>query len=312
MSLTLKKLVSQFTAWAELTLAAGTVRGYQHHLRRFVLVTKNKQVRSLRPMHLSSFQRSWHEWQAVQRMLNWAVQEAGLLKSNPFRRVRAPSRKQRKRILAPNELVRFLRRSTPAGRAFLLALRETLARPQEVRAVQWDDVQPETPALSLDQALLQGRAVMVLHEYKDRARRREDSVPRVLLVTRRLGRLLLRMRCGPTTPEGAVFRNTKGVAWTKNAVRCLLRRLRKRLGIKPDKRGEQVVAYTFRHSVATLAAANGIVDRVLADLLGHVETRTTARYQHLNIGHLRAALKRMARPRTVTSPAPNSSPESVQ
>ncbi|MBV9075167.1 MAG: site-specific integrase [Acidobacteria bacterium] len=296
MSITLKRLVNQFLAWAEVALKPATVASYQHHLRRFVLVTKNKQVRSLRPMHLTRCQGSWHLWQAVQRMFNWAVDEAKIIRVNPFSRVRAPGRRQRKRILSPRELALFLRRSSRRARAFLLALRETFARPQEIRAVQWCDVQSESPAVPVEVALPAGRALFVLHEYKDRARRADDSAPRVLLISRRLGRLLLRLRRRARSAEGPVFLNSRGRPWTKNAVRCLMRRLRRRLGYARDERGEQVVAYTFRHSRATLAAASGIVDRVLADLLGHVETRTTARYQHLNVQHLREALKRMAKP----------------
>lgn len=297
MSLTLKSLTSQFLKWSTVTLKPGTVRSYQHHLRRFLWTTKNKQVRNLRPMHLTTAMRSWHDWQAVQRMFHWAVDEAGLLKRNPFAKVRAPGRNQRKRILTPQEVQRFIRRCRPRPRAFLLALRETFARPQEVRALRWDDLQAEQPATPVNQALATGRAVFVLHDFKDRAKRTNPDLPRVLLVTRRLGRLLLRLRGQDATPEGAVFKNSRGLPWTKNAVRCLMRRLRKRLGFERDKRGEHVVAYTFRHSGATLAASKGIVDRVLADLLGHVETRTTSRYLHLNVGHIREALKRMDPPK---------------
>lgn len=297
MPLTLKSLTTQFLKWSAVTLKPGTVRCYQHHLKRFLWMTKNKQVRALRPLHLTTAMKSWHDWQAVQRMFHWAIDEAGLLKKNPFAKVRAPGRNQRKRILTPQEVQRFIRRCRPRPRAFLLALRETLARPQEIRALQWDDLHSEQPAVPLEVSLPAGRAVAVLHDFKDRAKRTNSELPRVLLVTKRLGRLIERLRRRGPSPEGAVFQNSRGKPWTKNAVRCLMRRLRKRLGYGRDKRGEHVVAYTFRHSVATLAASNGIVDRVLADLLGHVETRTTARYQHLNVGHIRTALQRMDRPK---------------
>lgn len=296
MSLTLKSLTNKFLAWAEVALAPGTVLSYRHHLKRFLASTKNKRVRNLRPCHLTTAQRSWHDWQAVQRCFNWAVDEAGIIKVNPFRKVRAPGRNQRKRILTPQELATFLRRSRRAWRQFLLALRELAARPQEVRAIEWSDLQSENPAMPIEEALRLGLAVFVLHEFKDRGRRKEPDAPRVLLVTRRLGRLLLRLRRRAPTPDSPVFLNTRKKPWTKNAVRCMMRSLRRRLGFDPDKRGENVVAYTFRHSTATLAAANGIVDRVLADWLGHVETRTTRRYQHLSVGHIREALRRMSRP----------------
>lgn len=295
-SLTLKSLINQFLKWSETTLAPNTVNAYRHHLRCFLAATKNKQVRSLRPVHLTAAQRSWHDWQAVQRLMSWAVHEAQVMRKNPFARVKAPGRKQRKRILTPQEMARFLRASRRAWRQFLLAVRELGARPQEVRAVLWSDLHSDNPGVTVESALARGTAVFVLHDFKDRLRRTNTDAPRVLLVTRRLGRLLLRLRVRIAPLEGPVFRNTRALPWTKNAVRCMLRSLRRRLGFGPDQRGERVVAYTFRHSVATLAAANGIVDRVLADWLGHVETRTTQRYQHLCIGHIREAMRRMERP----------------
>lgn len=296
MILTLKGLVKQFLKWCEATLAPNTVSYYRHHLQRFVLLVKNKRVKSLRPVHLTTHMKTWHDWQAVQRCFNWAVNESQLVKKNPFSRVSAPGRNQRKRIMTPQEMGALMRAPRRAWRHFLLALRELAARPQEVRAVEWDDLQPENPALPIDEALRKGRAVFVLHDFKDKAKRRDQDAPRVLLVTPRLGRLLLRMRAKGESLEGKVFRNTRGEPWTRNAVRCMFRSMRRRLGIKPDKRGENITAYTMRHSRATQAAANGVVDRVLADWLGHVETRTTRRYQHLNVGHIREALRKLDAP----------------
>lgn len=295
-TLTLRSLTHQFLKWADQQLRPQTAWYYRHHLTRFLALTKNKQVKSLRPLHLINAQKSWHDWQCVQRLMRWAVQDAELIRRNPFVKVRAPGRKQRKRILSPRDIARFLRASSRTARRFLLALRELAARPQEIRALRWNDLQSDNPAVTVVEALAAGTAVFVLHDYKDRYRRRDSTVPRVLLVTRRLARLLMRLRGQGATAEGPVFLNSRGKPWTKNAVRCLMRRLRRRLGFQPDERGEKIVAYTFRHSMATLAAAHGVLDRTLADWLGHVETRTTQRYQHLCVGHIREALRRMEKP----------------
>ena len=69
-----------------------------------------------------------------------------------------------------------------------------------------------------------------------------------------------------------------------------MRRLRKDL---PNAAGctESIVTYSVRHSLATIAAAAGIRDRVLADIMGHTDTRTTARYLHLQVEHLRRAME---------------------
>lgn len=52
------------------------------------------------------------------------------------------------------------------------------------------------------------------------------------------------------------------------------------------------VAYTLRHTGATTAMANGVTERVLAELMGHAGTRTVYRYQHPRICHLVEALER--------------------
>lgn len=78
-----------------------------------------------------------------------------------------------------------------------------------------------------------------------------------------------------------------------HALRCRFRVLRRRLGIERDRRGETIVPYSFRHTGATIAAASGVRDRILADVLGHIETKTIARYQHLQRGHLVDAMRKV-------------------
>lgn len=293
MQITVKKLVAAFLDWAGEALAAGTVLSYGHQLGKFVKRCGRRAISSLKPIDVTRWAKTWHEVQAVLRLFNWAVQEAKLLQENPFAALRPPPRDERRRILTPRQMAEILRAANGAGREYLLALRETFARPQEIRAAAWDDLQAEDPSLDLVEALAAGRALIVLRDYKDRRRRKESNRPRVLLVNARLGRLLLRLMQRRRPGQSWIFCNSIGQPWSTNAVRCLMRRLRDRLKIRPDKFGETVVAYTFRHSVATLASARGIKDRTLADLLGHVETRTTARYQHLDVAHLRDALERL-------------------
>lgn len=290
MACKLKTLVTKFLAWCESACAENTAKAYRYYLGKFLAHVGDREISRIRPMHLTAWGKSWHEYQAVIRLFRWAAKDAGMIKASPFEGVKMPGRNQRKRILSPAELMRFVRQSRPAGRRFLIALRETFARPQEIRSATWEDLQSEDPGLPIDVALVQGKCLIVLHEFKDRSKRRDSSTPRVILVSKRLGRLIARLRSGSAGGDSAIFSNSRGRAWTGNAIRCLMRRLRVRMGSGKDRRGENIVAYTFRHSCATTAASKGIRDRVLADILGHVETRTTARYQHLCVAHLRAAM----------------------
>jgi integrase len=286
-------LVADFLQWAEAALAPATVNAYAHQLRAFCRSAGKVDLRKLTAAHLTRWAKNWHQAQAVVRAFNWAATEAKTIKSNPFAAVKLPPRNERRRILLPRQMQEFLRAASPAARLFLLALRETMARPQEIRAADLDDLRSEDPDVELDDALAGGQALIVLRDYKDRKRRKQSNKPRVILVSRRLGRAILRARRRPSPATGRLFVNTVGRPWTNNAVRCMLRRIRRRIDVAPDKFGENVVAYTFRHSGATYAASKGIVDRVLAEVLGHTETRTTSRYQHLQVSHLREAMSRL-------------------
>jgi len=92
-----------------------------------------------------------------------------------------------------------------------------------------------------------------------------------------------------------VFLNSQGRPWSANAVRCAMADLRERSGLKADADEEQIVCYHMRHTAATLATANGIRDRVLADIMGHAQTKQTSRYQHLRPVDLVASIKAATR-----------------
>lgn len=290
MSMTLRELIDAFLAWIEKHRRAKTHDGYRRLLRRFEFFTGDIPLSSLKPHDLLTWGKTWHEIQAVQRLFAWAMNDAGLIDRNPFARVKRPRLGARKRILDGPTMARLMRAACPAFRAFLLGMRETLARPQEVRGVQWEELHYLTHERDPRQALESGQAVFVLEEFKARDRRADPDAARVILITPRLGRFLARRLRGFLIPSGPVFLNTKGKPWTNNAVRCQMRTLRRVLGLTPDHRGENVVAYTLRHTRATEATAKGVTDRALADLLGHTSTKTTARYQHLQIEHLREAM----------------------
>lgn len=290
MAMRLKRLIDQFLEWCENTRKPATTANYRWLLRKFSAAVGNPPIDQLKPVHLTSYAKTWHEVQAVQRLMQWAKDDLEIVDRNVFARVKRPPAGQRTRILSPVELLAYLRRCRLAYRRFLLGMRETIARPQEIRALRWEQLQAELPRQSIEEALRSGRAIFVMREYKARARRLDPSVPRVLLVTRRLGRLLLRLRrrLGPN-PTGPVFLNSQGRAWSSNAVRCCMRRLRRHFRNDKDP-AERIVTYSLRHSIATIAVALGVRDRVLADLMGHASTRTTARYQHLQVEHLRPAM----------------------
>ena len=87
----------------------------------------------------------------------------------------------------------------------------------------------------------------------------------------------LTRRLAERHPEGPLFRNSRGKPWTRNAIRCRFRQLRRKL---PHLKG--VVSYTYRHSYATDALEQGVGVAQVAEFLGHTSTDMVMQhYQHL-------------------------------
>jgi integrase len=301
MSLSLSQLAEKFLAWSSVVHAPRTTEAYRHQLGKFIARHGRKPIARLRAIDLQECGCTWHLYQAVQRLFNWAKDDAKLAKENPFNKLRRPFINERKRVVSRLERVHLLRAARPQLRRLMLAYRETFARPQELRAATWQDLIVPGESMPLHEALPRGEALLVLWEHKTRKQRRDKNTPRVILLSPRVGRLLARLLRSSPRPGDSIFLSHMGKPWTANALRCCFRRLRRRLELRRDRHGENIVPYTWRHSGATSAAAAGIRDRVLAEILGHTSTRTTARYQHLDVNHLREALrgfwKRQDKPR---------------
>jgi len=291
--LTLSEAMRKFQSWAEKNLAPGTVADYNRHLQRFFAAVGDLPLSDFRAHHLVSWGKTWHNIVAVQRLFNWLA-DVEIIARSPFTKVKRPRPGRRKRTFTRHEFARLCRRAAPDFRLFLLALRETIARPQEVRALRWSELESCDPSKSIDEALCHGLAYFAIEEYKSRERRADPDALRIIPVSRRFGRMLLRIRRS-ATHSGEILRSSRGRPWTKEATRLRLARLRKAVGLGRDARGEALVCYSVRHTSATAACVKGIRDRILAYIMGHTNTRTTARYQHPAPIHLVEAIDAVMR-----------------
>lgn len=254
----------------------GTLDFYRHQLRKLAAVAGDHPAAELRAHHLAGrYPFTHHSVRALKRLFRWALEE-DLIPKDYFRRLKTPRCGARRRILTRAELVKLYRASSRPYRRLLMAARHTMARPGELRALRWRDVHLE-------------RRLILLWEFKAKERRRDGQEVRKIPLTLPLVRLLSNMRKG-AGPEDFVFLGREGKPLTANAVRCAIRRARAAAGLGPDDHGERIVCYTIRHTSATNATRRGLVDRRLADILGHTNTRTTARYQHLDGADLVEAL----------------------
>lgn len=289
-NLTVGEVIQYFLGWVKTHRSKGTHGVYKHHLSRFLSFVGDGPASELKAYHLLTWDTRWHPIQAVQRCFSWAKRDAGIIDHDPFSAVKRPRLKGRRRTLTRGELLGLMRSSPTYFRAVLLTMRESIARPQEVRVLAWEMMRWAGDLSNLEPELTGGRAWIQLDEYKAKERRKDPDEPRIIPISPRLGRFLWRRVRSLRRLEGPILTNSRGVAWTGNGLRCAMARLRQRLALPLDSRGERVVLYTLRHTAATEACALGLRDRLLASVMGHSSTRTTARYQHLRPDHILAAM----------------------
>jgi len=286
--------VDAFLAASAPTVAPTTHALYEHYLTRFRDDVGNIALQSLTPAALLAWSSKYHPLGCVQRLYTWATVEARLLAVNPLAGMRRPRNGHRRRILSRCERVRLLRCARPAFRAIAVALVESIARPREMREARWGDIRTSgSPAWSPAE-LAAGRCFFWVERFKGQKLRTDRYAVRVIPISQRLGRLLVRLWGDGHQGDDVIFRNVKRSPWTVNAVRCQFRRLRVRAALVADLRGENVVAYSLRHTSATDAVGAGIKGFTLAELMGHSDIRMTQRYVHLRPDHLMAAMGRIA------------------
>lgn len=287
---TVSEITKLFLDWAKAKLKSTTLGNYTYHLRKFEKLHGTKETSELIPHDLIVFGTNWHKMQAIQRLFRWAKREAGLIKKDPFKNLKRPSIKKRKRTMTRKECLKLMRAAAVSLRSILLILRETICRPAEARQLRWEQIRRFDESIPLSRSLATGQAVFVIEDHKTSTTMVDSDAPRILVINRRLGRFLARLLQRSPKTEGVILQNSEGEEWNKDSLRQAVRRTCKRAGLVEDYRGERIVAYTFRHSVATAAAIVGVRDKLLADILGHTTTRCTQRYLHLCHEHLQLGM----------------------
>jgi integrase len=258
-----------FLEWSSRHNDQRTYDWYRSFLQDFCDSRGGLDATELKPFHVTRWLDAHDTWgeasrrcatTAVKRAFNWAEGE-GLLDANPLKRLKKGPPKRRERILTADERRQILKAAR--GRPFcefVQALKETGCRPSEVTKVTAANV-------NLD------AAVWVLPEHKTR---KKTGRPRVVYLTPAMVELTRKL--AERHPEGPLFRNSRKKPWTRNAIPCRLRQLRRKL---PHLKG--VVSYTYRHSFVTDALEQGVGVAQVAELLGHTSTDMVMQhYQHLS------------------------------
>jgi integrase len=233
-----------------------------------------------------------HTWGYLNQACSYG-QRLGRVKTNPAEEVLLPEcrpaklRKSLTVVQAERLLLEAIPRD-PNPAMWLTALMCGL-RPGELAGLRWPNVDIDSDDPSLD---IVERLVEVNHRFAGLAPPKTPRSVRRLglhpLLVAALRRHREEMRLlGLYDEEGFVFGTRTGTPFLLGNLRAHLRRLCRRAGL-----GTEWTTYELRHSFVSLVA-DQLDDIVkVADLAGHVDTRTTHGYRHPvrpSLGHAIAA-----------------------
>lgn len=260
-----------FLSHAEKHTEAKTFAWYKKYLQSFNELFGLLGALDVKPFHVTRWLDSHPKWKtsrrcaaiSLKRAYNWCEEE-GLIPTNPMKKVRKPPAVRRERILAPSERIEIVTAIRDKEfRDFVFALQETGCRPGEVARVTAANV-------DLD------NGVWIFNQHKTK---KKTGKPRIIYLTP--GMVELTKKLMLEFPDGPLFRGPKRAGrkpYSKNAIRCRFRRLRKKL---PHLKG--VIAYTYRHSYITDALERGVPVASIAELAGHKDLRMIQEhYGHLS------------------------------
>ncbi len=203
---------------------------------------------------------------------NWAIRMK-LLADNPFQVLKALHAPGRTRVCTAEEFERLLGGTDEAFRPVLIFMRNTPARPEVVRQLRCEDIDPAFTHITMHKTKRSATS-LIKEPWRFPIAGELREVLRELIVLRR--------------GTGYVFLNEDGRPWTKDSLALRFRRLRVRVGIGADTRGEKLVLYSNRHTYLT-AAATEVSAAMLGLLADHTDPRTTRRYLHVPPAEIFAA-----------------------
>lgn len=230
---TLYELSQAYLDWCQIHRKPGTYESHLRHLRQFIeSVGKRLRPSQLRRQHVTR----WHEGMTcgstsrndavsvVQRMLNWAVEQE-YIERNPVKGTRKPKRRRREVFFSRDQKDAIRKHASQPFLDLLDFLFLTGCRPLEARTLEARHLHDDLVIFPADESKGENESRVIY------------LVPGAKAIVERLAGCY---------PEGALFRNSRGGPWTKNAIVLRLNRISKKVGFR-------VIAYGARHSWATQA-----------------------------------------------------------
>lgn len=265
------ELVDLFLEHVKRHKKASTYGWYQVHLQSFSDHAGGAVVANVKPHHVSGWIDAHPRWgastrrgaiTAIKRCWAWALEE-GRLDTNPLVSIKRPPMGRRAGI-ADEDQAKFMDAIRHAElRDFADAMIETGCRPGELSDVTAVDVAED-------------RGSMVV---------RNKLGSRIVVLTEKAGAIMTRLALA--SPDGPIFRNTRGMPWNRNSLRCAFREIRKRTGVAG------AVPYALRHLYGTKAIERGVDSLLVAELMGHKDvTMLQQHYAHHKAETLRKAAEK--------------------
>ena len=276
----------KYLAWCQQNRSPRTLEWYAGHLSAFLVHLgddRNLPVSALKPFHVVEWVDGRETWGdtykrgaivAVQRCLNWA-EEMGHIESHPLKKVKKPPAGRRDNPMMPDDFL-VMRAGVREGDPFLdlfLFIWHSGCRPQEARHIELRHVQ-------LDHE----RVVIPKEEAKGK------RYPRTIYLHGPALEIVARLAA--SRPEGKLFLNARGDAWTKYAVCNRMHRLSKVTGVKK-------AMYDARHGFCQRMLEKNVNMTVVAELMGHANAQMVSSvYSHMGkaTSHLKDALREANRP----------------
>lgn len=278
---TVEMLFERYLDWVQENRKPGTYDKVRYHLSRFAaFIGKQSKIAALSGSDLADWVEDESTWNSttrndaitsVVRCFNWAVGKKYLKSNNVAHVPDKPARKRREVVYSADEWKEL--RSHVKDKAFgdlIDFMWETGCRPLEARTMEAKHIDLKAGLVMFPPSEAKGeRHERVIYLSEKAIEICRDRIKRYI--------------------DGPIMRNTRGKAWTKDAINCRFQRLKKKLG-------RRACAYGIRHSYATQGLINGMDSLTLSQLLGHCDVSTLAKnYAHLskNPDYLRKQAKRL-------------------
>ena len=214
-------IIDAFLEWTERNRAPDTYEWYRYRLQRFVDRYPDMRVSSLKPFHVEEWVDAYdiaqttrrNYFRSIKRCLSWAKRQ-GRIDANPLEALDVPGGERRDVYFPPEEFDRLLT-FVPCERFrdLLVTTYQTGCRPQESLRVVSDYVDTKNARWVFPQNKSKGK-----------------KSPRIIYLNDEA--LSISNRLTKEYPEGELFRNGAGRAWSTEAVNCVFDRIQIRMGKK--------------------------------------------------------------------------------